>query len=117
MTRRKGERTDKHRDRSHPYQVALEATPGPNAYDIMYRWAAWYDHATTTMGPRGMCWCFCRPEVADAFAMDFGGRRIDRPINPAWLKIDQPDRRELERRARAATLGLDRLAAGTPKRP
>ncbi|CAM5764588.1 hypothetical protein [Bosea minatitlanensis] len=112
MTRRKGEITPKHRNRSHPYQVALDRTPGPIAYGIMYRWAAWFDSETTPLGLHGMCWCFCRPEVADAFAMDFGGRRIDRPVESYYLKVDLPDARELERRAK--TSRNDRVTGGLP---
>lgn len=113
MARRKGERTDKHRNRSHPFQVEIQIPAGGlgNTYDIMYRWAAWHSHATTS-GYRSMRWCFCRRELADAFATDFGGLRIDMPVDPAWLAVDRPDARELERRARAATFGLERVESG-----
>ena len=113
VTRRKGERTDRHRNLSHPFQVEI-VVPGTglgNAYDIMYRWAVVRGHATTTSGPM-MCWCFCRPEHADAFAADFGGRRVDRPIEPGALHVDKPDRRELERRARAARSGIEITTGG-----
>jgi hypothetical protein len=112
MTRRKGEVTTKHRNLSHPHQVALDQVPGPIAYDIMYRWAAWYDNETIPNGMDGMCWCFCQREVADAFAMDFGGRRVDRAGRAHDLRIDLPDARELERRARASQ--SDRVMGGLP---
>lgn len=110
MTRRKGEVTDKQRNLSHPYQVELVAPLG-RGYDIMSRWAAWHDHVTTS-GSRSMCWCFRRPEVADAFAMDFGGRRIDRPVPPHYVEADLPDAKELERRAKGARVGLDIVMGG-----
>lgn len=115
MTRRRGERTDKHRDRSHPFQVEIQIPVGGigPAFDVMYRWATWHDHETTSAG-RSMCWCFCRREVADAFAMDFGGRRIDRQVDPHFLKIDLPDAKELERRARVARIGMEKMTAGRP---
>jgi hypothetical protein len=112
MTRRKGEITTKHRNLSHPYQVALDLVSGPIAYDIMYRWAAWHDNETTPNGMNGMCWCFCRRDVADAFAMDFGGRRLDHPVRTYYLRVDLPDARELERRARA--FRSDRVTGGLP---
>lgn len=113
MVKRKGEITDKHKDRSHPFQVEL-VVPGSglgNAVNIMYRWAARYDHETTHLSEPGrreirlMRWCFCHREVADAFATDFGGRRVDQPVDPLSLKVDNPDARELSRRAKAQTFG------------
>ncbi|SIP95061.1 hypothetical protein [Bosea sp. TND4EK4] len=112
MTRRKGERTDKHRDLSHPYQVELAKPSGGAGHAVMSRWAAWFDHETTRNGPDGSCWCFCRPEVADAFAMDFGGRRRDLPIEPRRLAVDLPDRSEIERRAKAAWIGMEIVTGG-----
>lgn len=112
VTRRKGERTDRHRDQSHPYQVVLAARCGGGGMAVMERWAAWFDHETTRNGPEGSCWCFCRPEVADAFAMDFGGRRRDERIEPGRLAVDIPDRREIERRARAAWIGMEIVTGG-----
>ncbi|CAN5187679.1 hypothetical protein BH10PSE8_BH10PSE8_10950 [soil metagenome] len=114
MGRRKGEVTDRQRNRSHPFQVEM-VVPGTglgNAMLIMYRWAALHDHETTraTEGAHHlMRWCFCSRDVADTFATDYGGRRLDLPFDPASLKIDRPDARELARRQRAARFGLDLL--------
>ena len=111
--RRKGERTDRHRNQSHPFQVEIQIPTGGLGYamEIMYRWAAWHSHETTG-AMRSMRWCFCQREVADAFATDFGGLRIDMPVNVARLAVDQPDARELERRAQAAAFGLMRVESG-----
>lgn len=111
MVRRKGEVTDRHRDRSHPFQVEIVVpdTGLGNAMLIMYRWAARHDHETTRRREGAihlMRWCFCLRETADAFAADFGGRRIDLPVDPHYLRIDRPDARELERRAKAMRFDL-----------
>jgi hypothetical protein len=113
VTRRKGEITDKHRDQSHPFQVAIEvpASGLHGGADIMYRWAAWFDHVTTSSGRR-MHWCFTRREVADAFAMDCGGQRVDRPISPYGLALDQPSSKELERRAKASLYAIEIVTGG-----
>lgn len=109
MGKRKGEITDKHRNRSHPFQVEM-VTPLGNSIFTMSRWAAPFDHVTTS-GLRVMRWCFCSRDVADAFATDFGGLRVDLPVDPMYLKIDNPDARELERRAKAARFGMDWVEA------
>lgn len=116
MGRRKGEITDKRRNRSHPFQVEIVVpeTGLGNAMLAMQRWAAAHDHERTRRSERGrhiMRWCFCRPEVADAFAADCGGRRVDLPVDPAYLRIDRPDARELARREKAARVGLDLVEA------
>lgn len=113
VTRRKGERTNKHRNLSHPFQVEIvvPSTGLGNAYDIMYRWAALRGHATTS-GAQTMCWCFCRRELADAFATEFGGLRIDRPVDTRFLHVDAPDLRESELRARAARVGVEIMSGG-----
>jgi len=112
--RRKGEATDRARNRSHPFQVEM-VVPGTglgNALDIMYRWASQFDHVTTRPKEPGqgslhlMRWCFQERALADAFATDFGGRRVDLPVDPSSIASAPPDRQELERRARAATTGL-----------
>lgn len=115
MTRRKGEITDKQRDHSHPFQVGIVVPPAGlhGGAAIMYRWAAWFDHTTTCSG-RTLHWCFTRREVADAFAMDFGGQRIDRPINPYGLALDQPSSKELERRAKASLYAIEIVTGGKP---
>ncbi len=112
MGRRKGEVTDRQRDRTHPFQVEMLVpdTGLGNAHVIMRRLAAQHDYETTHRREgihRLMRWCFCTRAAADAFAMDCGGLRIDLPVDPVALLIDRPDRRELERRERAARLGLD----------
>ena len=104
MTRRKGERTDKHRNQSHPFQVEVLTAGG--GMDIMYRWASWYDFETTSSSGT-MNWCFCSREAADAFATNFGGRRVDRPVHPGYLQVDRPDPKELARRARATTYSIE----------
>ncbi|MCA0418171.1 MAG: hypothetical protein LCH80_05535 [Proteobacteria bacterium] len=104
MTRRKGERTDRHRDRTHPFQVEVLSAGG--GMDIMYRWASWYDFETTSSSGT-MWWCFCSREAADAFATNFGGRRVDRPVYPGYLRVDQPSPKELARRARATTYSIE----------
>lgn len=115
MTRRKGEITDKQRDRSHPFQIQIAVPPSGlhGGAAIMYRWAAWFDHVTTASG-RIMHWCFTRPEVADAFAMDCGGQRIDRPIHSYGLALDQPSSKELERRAKASLYAIEIVTGGKP---
>ncbi|MDP3408238.1 hypothetical protein [Bosea sp. (in: a-proteobacteria)] len=110
MGRRKGERTDRHRDRSHPFQVEM-VTPLGSAMSILYRWASAHSHETTG-GMQTMRWCFCRPEIADAFATDFGGKRIDLPVDLDYLHIDRPDARELERRALAMRTGIAMMTGG-----
>jgi hypothetical protein len=113
MSRRKGEITDKHRNRTHPFQVEI-AVPRSGLHgagDIMYRWAAWFDHAMTHHHG-GMNWCFLDARTADAFAMDFGGRRVDKPVDPYSLALDQPDCRELERRSRASLFAIERVTGG-----
>lgn len=115
MARRKGEITDKQRDRSHPFQIAI-VVPSSGLHGgaaIMYRWAAWFDH-TTTSGGRTMHWCFTRREVADAFAMDCGGRRVDKPISPYGIALDQPSSKELERRAKASLYAIEIVTGGKP---
>ncbi|MGO4286897.1 hypothetical protein [Bosea sp. TAB14] len=115
MARRKGEITDKQRDRSHPFQIAI-VVPHSGLHGgaaIMYRWAAWFDHTTTSSGST-MHWCFTRSEVADAFAMDCGGQRVDRPINPYGLALDQPSSKELERRAKASLYAIEIVTGGKP---
>ena len=115
MVRRKGEITDKHKNRSHPFQVELVVPGAPgfgNAMGIMYRAASQHSHETTRPKEPGrpevslMRWCFCTPEAADAFATDFGGRRVDLPVDPFSLKIDRPDAREIALRAKAQKFGL-----------
>ncbi len=112
MSRRKGEVTDRRRDRTHPFQVEMLVpdTGLGNAHGIMRRLAAQHDYETTH--PRDgihrlMRWCFCTREAADAFATDCGGLRVDLPIDPIALRIDRPDRLELDRRWWAARLGLE----------
>lgn len=111
MGRRKGETTNKMRNRTHPFQVEIVVpeTGLGNAMLIMFRWASRHDHETMSgKGPgQTMRWCFCRREVADAFAADFGGLRVDLACDPRYLKRDEPDAHELERRARAALFGLE----------
>lgn len=112
MSRRKGEITDRRRDRSHPFQVEMVVpdTGLGNAHAIMRRLAALHDYETTHRRDgvhRLMRWCFCTRAAADAFATDCGGLRVDLPVDPVAVLIDQPGRRELERRERAAWLGLD----------
>jgi hypothetical protein len=80
------------------------------SYDIMYRWSAAHSFETTN-AYRSMRWCFCRPEIADAFATDFGGRRVDMPVDPRRLHIDRPDERELEMRRRRAEFGIEKVTA------
>lgn len=115
MTRRKGEITDKRRDVSHPFQVEIVVPLGGlhAAAAIMYRWAAWFDHVTTAKGGF-MSWCFLDARTADAFAMDCGGRRVDKPIDPYGLALDQPSSKELERRAKASLYGMDIVTGGKP---
>lgn len=115
MTRRKGEITDRHRDLSHPFQVAVEV-PDAGLHGgaaIMFRWVAWFDHATTRSGRR-MHWCFSRREVADAFAMDCGGERIDRPINRHRLALDQPSCKEITRRVQGSLFAVEIVTGGKP---
>lgn len=112
MCRRKGEVTDKRRDRTHPFQVEMVVpdTGLGNAHAIMRRLAALHDYETTHRRDgihRLMRWCFCTRAAADAFAMDCGGRRIDLPVDPVALRIDGPDARELRRREPAARLGFE----------
>jgi hypothetical protein len=121
VTRRKGEITDKQRDRSHPFQVEIVVPLGGlhAAGAIMYRWAAWFDHETTSAG-RTMSWCFLNARTADAFAMDCGGRRVDKPVDPYGIALDQPSSKELERRASASRYGIYIVTGGKPfdiKRP
>ncbi|PZU93079.1 MAG: hypothetical protein DI527_07470 [Chelatococcus sp.] len=113
MSRRKGEITNRQRHRTHPFQVEIVVpeTGLGNAMLIMYRWASAHSHATVR-SHAGMRWCFCRPETADAFATDFGGRRVDMPVDPASLHVDRPDARELARRAEAARLGIEIWTGG-----
>lgn len=115
MTRRKGEITDKQRDRSHPFQVEIVLPLGGlhAGGAIMYRWSAWFDHATTGSGRR-MCWCFLNARTADAFAMDCGGLRVDKPVDPYGIALDQPSSKELERRAKASLYGMDIVTGGKP---
>ena len=115
MARRKGEITDKQRDRSHPYQVEIVVPLGglQAAAAIMYRWAAWFDHVTTNKGGL-MSWCFLDARTADAFAMDCGGRRVNKPINPYGLGLDQPSSKELERRAKASLYAIEIVTGGKP---
>jgi hypothetical protein len=92
MSRRKGEITDRMRDRTHPFQVELVVpeTGLGNAHLIMQRLAARHDYATTHRRDgvhRLMRWCFCSREAADRFAMDCGGLRVDLPIDPIALRI------------------------------
>lgn len=112
MSRRKGERTDKHRHQSHPFQVEMQVpmTGLGSAMAIMYRAASQYSHETTG-GQRSMRWCFCEKDVADRFASDFGGNRIDMPVDPRRLHIDRPDERELERRAKAMQYDILKVTA------
>lgn len=112
MGRRKGEVTDKRRDRTHPFQVEMLVpdTGLGNAHAIMRRLAALHDYETTHRRDgihRLMRWCFCTRAAADAFATDCGGLRIDLPVDPIALRIDRPDRRERERRQREARLGVE----------
>jgi hypothetical protein len=115
VTRRKGEVTDKQRDRSHPYQVEILIPLGGlhAGGAIMYRWAAWFDHVTTSKG-QTMCWCFLNARTADAFAMDCGGRRVDKPIYRYGIALDQPSSTELERRANASRYGILIVTGGKP---
>lgn len=115
MTRRKGEITDKRRDASHPFQVEIVIPLGGlhGGGAIMYRWAAWFDHVTTSRDGR-TSWCFLNARTADAFAMDCGGRRVDRPINPYGLALDQPSSKELERRAKASLYAIEIVTGGKP---
>lgn len=115
MTRRKGEITDKQRDCSHPFQVEIVVPLGGlhAAAAIMYRWAAWFDHVTTNRGAF-TSWCFLDARTADAFAMDCGGRRVDKPIDPYGLALDQPSSKELERRANASLYAVELVTGGKP---
>lgn len=115
MARRKGEITDKQRNRTHPFQVEIVVPLGGlhAAAAIMYRWAAWFDHVTTNRGAY-MSWCFLDARTADAFAMDCGGRRVDLPINPYGLALDQPSSKELERRAKASLYAMEIVTGGKP---
>lgn len=115
MTRRKGEVTDKHRDLSHPFQVEIVVPLGGlhAGAAIMYRWAAWFDHVTTSRGA-SMSWCFLNAATADAFAMDCGGRRVDKPVSPYGIALDQPSSKELERRFRASLYGIEIVTGGKP---
>lgn len=115
MARRKGQVTDKHRDCSHPFQVEIVVPLGGlhAGAAIMYRWAAWFDHVTTSRGPY-MNWCFLDAPTADAFAMDCGGRRIDKPVSPYGLALDQPSSKELLRRAKASLYAIELVTGGKP---
>lgn len=115
MARRKGEITDKQRDLSHPFQVEMVIPDGGlhGGAAIMYRWAAWFDHVTTRKGAR-MSWCFINARTADAFAMDCGGRRVDKAINSYGLALDQPSSKELERRAKASLYAIEIVTGGKP---
>lgn len=112
MTRRKGERMDKHRNLSHPFQVVLAASGGGGAMAVMERWAAWFDHERTRTGRDGAAWCFCRADVADAFAQDFGGQRVDLPADPRAIAVDIPDRSEVLRRSKSAWIGMEIVTGG-----
>lgn len=115
MARRKGEVTDKQRDRSHPFQVEI-VVPRSGlhaAAAVMYRWAAWFDHVTTRSGDC-MSWCFLNVHTADAFAMDCGGRRVDKPVDPYGRFLDQPDSKELVRRANASLFNIEAVTGGKP---
>lgn len=112
MGRRKGEITDRMRDRTHPFQVEIlvPETGLGNAQLIMQRLAARHDYETTHRRDgvhRLMRWCFCSREAADGFAADCGGRRFDLTVDPAYLRIDRPDARELARREKASRFGLN----------
>lgn len=109
MVRRKGEVTNRHRHLSHPFQVEVVSSGG--GMDIMYRWASWHDFELVHSG-KLMWWCFCNRAHADAFAMNFGGRRIDRPAHRGYVKVDQPDPSELARRARATTYAIEITLGG-----
>lgn len=114
MGRRKGEITDRMRDRTHPFQVEIlvPETGLGNAHVIMRRLASQHDYETThrTEGVhRLMRWCFCSRGAAERFATDCGGRRVDLPVDPAYLRIDRADARESARREKAMRLGLNAL--------
>ena len=115
MARRKGEITDKKRDVSHPYQVEIVIPVGGlhGGGATMYRWAAWFDHVTTSRGGF-MNWCFLDARTADAFAMDCGGRRVDKPISRYGLALDQPSCGELERRAKGSLYAIEIVTGGKP---
>jgi len=115
VTRRKGEITDKQRDRSHPFQVEIVVPLGGlhAGAAIMYRWAAWFDHVTTAKGGR-MSWCFLDARTADAFAMDCGGHRVDKAVGAYGLALDQPSSKELARRARASLYAMEIVTGGKP---
>jgi hypothetical protein len=114
MGRRKGEVTDRMRDRTHPFQVEM-LVPDTGlgiAQLIMQRLAARHDYETTHRRDgvhRLMRWCFCSREAADGFAADCGGRRVDLAVDPAFLRVDRPDARELARRGKATRFGLNGL--------
>ncbi|WP_336812318.1 hypothetical protein [Bosea sp. MMO-172] len=113
MARRKGEITDKRRDVSHPFQVEMVIPMGGlhAGAAIMYRWAAWFDHVTTSHAGR-MNWCFLNARTADAFAMDCGGRRVDKPVSPYGIGLDQPSCKELERRAKGSLYAIEIVTGG-----
>lgn len=79
--------------------------------DIMFRWASWHDFVTTNNSGTTH-WCFCNREAADAFATNFGGRRVDRPVYPGSVRIDRPSAKELARRARATTYAIEIVFGG-----
>lgn len=109
MARRKGEVTDRVRNRTHPFQVEI-VVPGTglgNAMHIMFRWSSRHDHATVG-GANVMRWCFAERRLADAFVTEFGGKRVDMPVDEIWIKKDAPSAGELARRAKAMQFGLER---------
>lgn len=106
MGRRKGEISTAQKNRTHPWQVEVDTGQLPWVTDAMERWAAPFNHACIG-GPRTYTWCFCAPEVADDFAEIFGGRRIDQPVFPGSVMIDNPGPAELARRERAARFGIE----------
>lgn len=92
--------------------VVPSASGFGKAMDIMFRAASRDSHEVTHPKEPGrpnvrlMRWCFCTREVADTFATDFGGRRVDLPVDPFALKVDKPGPRELALRAKAQRFGL-----------
>jgi hypothetical protein len=88
MGRRKGEITDRLRDRTRPFQVEMlvPETGLGNAHLILQRLAARNNYETTHRregAHRLMRWCFCSREAADSFATDCGGRRVNLPVELA----------------------------------
>jgi hypothetical protein len=87
MVKRKGERTDRAKNRSHPFQVEIVIPEGGlgNAMNFLHAGASqWGYEMVGVRGDRSLVrWCFMTRDHADRFAADFGGRRVD-IASDAW---------------------------------